>query len=90
MRYSVIFCYIIHSALCTWIYQNKANFFKFRKTRYHKIGEGSTMAAYVGWTGGNLRTRTSSSHSKFPEGVRGIDVRFKILFSIQSAMRTIK
>ena len=47
------------------------------------------MAAYVGWTGGNLRTRTSSSHSKFPEGVRGIDVRFKILFSIQSAMRTI-
>ena len=85
MRYSVIFCYI-----CTWIYQNKANFFKFRKTRYHKIGEGSTMAAYVGWTGGNLRTRTSSSHSKFPEGVRGIDVRFKILFSIQSAMRTIK
>ena len=68
------------------IFPNQANFFISRNTRYHKIGEGSTMAAYVAWTGGNLRTRTSSSHSKFPEGVRGIDVRFRILFLIQSAM----
>ena len=53
--------------------------FSSRNTRYHKIGEGSTMAAYVAWTGGNLRARTSTSNSKFPEGVRGINVSFNTL-----------
>ena len=72
MRYSLISCYNLLGFI-----QIKLIFVS-RNTRYHKIGEGSTMAAYVAWTGGNLRTRTSSSHSKFPEGVRGIDVRFKI------------
>ena len=37
------------------------------------------MAAYVAWTGGNLRARTSTSNSKFPEGVRGINVSFNTL-----------
>ena len=44
-------------------------------TRYHKIGEGSTLAAYAAGVRKNIRTRTSIKNAKYPEQVRGLEVR---------------
>ena len=59
-----------------------------RNTDFHKIGEGSTLAAYVAWTRRNMRVRTSAQNPKYPEGVRGLKVckrRFDVCKSCQSA-----